>query len=608
MSIIYAAGRPPKQLYNRVMEESTFKTMLHKKLNLYVCGITVLAILYGYLVFGETFTFPDWWVWVLGSASLLLVWQCGLRMPYLGMISMERLIHFHLLLTLPVSETILITTVSSLIMPFINKAYRLNSYQIAALRAVNNIAMNTIMLLSGYLVLAWGMDLPLQGIDWQDAFVLALAAVVMQVINMGMIFIYFVLDHKKISKMLTPAYLFADFVFVPAGVLSALLIQTADPEVFYLFSFFMLVLLISFYGFNQRLAPEEANSIKQGTEYTASYLDLKHVLTAITTRCDQLFDCQAMFLIEVDSKSAAPRFLINLNETKFHDLPELAAKYFTDDAVVKGKLKIEDHTVHFMVARFIDRSGVFAQMMLVRVNQIPFQESDLDLLRLFVQRYRPGLSYAITYERLSEYKDNLEYKVSERTRQLETVNEEKSELVNRLKKISNSDALTQLFNRRYFNGLMKFHQKKPPKQLSLAIIDIDHFKKINDSYGHDTGDHVLKVVAKIMSQWATSRDTLVRYGGEEFVVVGQNTPASQVNEKLSRLVELVETHDWSKISLDSAITISIGCAHYPDANWTELFECADKALYRAKTSGRNQLQVHQNPSPSPRGGSSVIKC
>ena len=581
------------------MEDSPFKTVLLKKLNIYVCSMIVLAVLYCYLIFGDSLTLPDWWAWILGSASLLLVWQCGVRMPYLGMISMERLIHFHMLLILPISETILITTAASLIMPFINKAYRMNSYQVATLRAVNNLSMNAIMLLSGYLILAWGMDLPMQDPDWQDAAVIALAAVVMQVINIGMIFIYFVLDHKKISKMLTPAYLFADFVFVPAGVLSALLMQTADPILFYLFAFFMVVLLVSFYGFNQRLAPEEANSIKQGTEYSTSYLDLKHVLSAISARCDQLFDCQAMFLAEVESKSAAPKFLIHHNETKYQDLPDFAASYLTKDTVVRDKMKMQNQLVHFMVARFKDHNGVFAQMMLVRVNQTPYRESDLDLLRLFVQRYRPGLSYAITFERMSEYKDNLEQKVSERTRQLEIVNEEKSELVSRLKKISNSDALTQLFNRRYFNALMKFHQNNRPNQMSLAIIDIDHFKSINDSYGHDTGDHVLKALARIMSQWAAQRDTLVRYGGEEFVVVCQNTPASQVNEKMDRLVELVATHDWSKISLDSAITISIGCAHYPGTNWAELFECADKALYRAKASGRNQLQIHQNTTQNP---------
>lgn len=514
-------------------------------------------------------------------------------MPYLGMISMERLIHFHMLLTLPISETILITTAASLIMPFINKAYRMNSYQVATLRAVNNLSMNAIMLLSGYLILTWGMDLPLQGLDWQDAVVIAIAALVMQVINIGMIFIYFILDHKKITKMLTPAYLFADFVFVPAGVLSALLFQSADSVLFYLFAVFMVVLLISFYGFNQRRSPEEASSIKLGTEYPASYMDLKGVLTAITARCDQLFDCQAIFLTEVESKSAVSKFLIKYNQTNFQDLPEFAGSYLTDVDFVKGIHKLHEQPVHFMSARFNDHNGVFAQMMLVRVNQIPYRESDLNLLKLFIQRYRPGLSYALTFERLSEYKDNLEQKVSERTRQLEALNEEKSNLVSRLKKISNSDALTQLFNRRYFNALMKFHQKKRPKQLSLAIIDIDHFKNINDSYGHDTGDQVLKVLARIMTLWATENDTLVRYGGEEFVVVSQNTPYRQVNDHLTRLLELVASNDWSKISMDSTITISIGCAHYPGTNWSDLFESADKALYRAKTSGRNQLQVHQ---------------
>ncbi len=572
------------------MSAKNIKPLLSKPVNVYVISVLLLAAVYFYWIVGDSLTFPAMQTWFLGSASLLLVWQCGLRMPYLGIISMERLIQFHLLLTLPTSEAILICTLASVIMPFINKSYRMNSYRIAFLRAANNLAMNTIMLLTGALILNWGLSLPLASLDFRAVKIIALAAVVMQVINIGMIFTYFSVDKKKIRKLLTPAYLFADFLFVPVGVLSALLIDNPDPALFYLFAFFMVVLLLGFYGFNQRETADDPRALKQGTEYPASFLDIEHVTAAIRSRCDQLFDCQALFLIEVDNTSSHVDFLISINQTRFAELPVFAAGFSTSEMVEHGSHEFQGHTVHFMAARFIDHQGVFAQMMLVRINQTPYMHSDLNLLRLFVQRYRPGLSYALTFERLSEYKDDLEAKVSERTQQLEAVDKERSELVNKLKKISNSDALTGLFNRRYFNALMKHLRANPPDQLSLAVIDIDHFKRINDTYGHEVGDQVLKTLAGLLKAWSGQHQTLVRYGGEEFVVVLVHATPDDVYGHLDRLLSVVSGHDWSGLSLRDPVTISVGLCHYPGHDLSQLFEQADAALYRAKTEGRNQLQ------------------
>ncbi len=542
-----------------------------------------------YGVLNATATWPGSLTWALGVMALLLVWQCGLKMPYLGMISMERLVQFHLLLTLPISEILLITTVATLIMPFINKAYRMNSYRVAVLRAANNLAMNAIMMLSGYLVLQAGLSLPLMDLNWEAVAIIALAAVVMQVINIGMIVLYFTVDKKKISRLLTPAYLFADFVFVPVGVLSALLWQQSDPTLFYLFGFFMVVLLLSFYALNNRHPSDDSGSLHQGTEFPVSYLNVEHVTTAIRSRCDQLFDCQAMFLVETDQPANETHFYLKHNATKLPDLEHFAARFITDHAVERGSQMIQGHTVFFMVARFSDHKGVFAQMMLVRINQVPYTHGDLNLLRLFVQRYRAGLSYAITFEKLSEYKDNLEEKVDARTRQLQAVNKEKSRLVSKLKKISNSDALTGLYNRRYFDSLIRYHQKNQPERLSLAVIDIDHFKTINDSHGHDRGDEVLKNIARIMRSWACEDTVLVRYGGEEFAAVVIHHEPEQVAAKLDELLLLVSEYEWSMLPEGHQMTVSIGWSHHPEHDLSGLFDLADKALYQAKTNGRNQV-------------------
>jgi len=571
--------------------EGANKQFQTKPIHWYVAGMLVLAALLVWLMPGATASVPVVSHWLLGVAALLLVWQCGLKMPYLGMISMERLVQFHLMLTMPLSETLLITTVATLIMPFINQAYRMNSYRVAVLRAANNLAMNAIMLCAGYWVLSSWLSLPLVGLDWTSAAVIALAAVVMQVINIGMIMLYFTVDKKKIRRLLTPAYLFADFVFVPAGVMSALLIQQTDPTVFYLFVFFMVVLLLSYYGLNQKKPSESSGVLHQGTEFPVSFLDVEHVTNAIKSRCDQLFDCQAIFLVEADQQVSQPRFYLCHNATQIRELDDFGAQFISQHAVERGAQMIQGHTIHFMAARFYDQEGVFAQMMLVRINEVPYTDADLNLLRLFVQRYRAGLSYAITFEKLTDYKDNLEDKVSERTQQLEAVNQEKSQLVKKLKRISNSDALTGLFNRRYFDALIRYHQKHPPEQLSLAVIDIDHFKHINDNHGHDVGDDVLMAMAAMMRNWACPDTVLVRYGGEEFAALIKNMPPESVQHKLSELLNFVSGHDWDMLPDGHQVTISVGICHHPEHQLVRLFDQADKALYRAKTNGRNQIQL-----------------
>lgn len=580
-------------MYNDKQMNDRLKHLIFKPLNIYVSGILLFAGLFAFYIIGDSFSFPDSEVWLLGSASLLLVWQCGIRFPYLGMISMERLVQFHLLLTLPIAETLMISTVASLIMPFINKSYRMGSYHIALVRAIHNIAMNTIMLLIAALIIEKVLPIPIERLDLASIQVIVLAAVAAQIINIGMLYIYFSFDKKKVTQLFTPAYLFADFLFVPAGVLSALLMQYSDPTLFVLFAFFMVVLLFGFYSFNNTNTSNESAFLNKGTDYHTSYLDLNRATGAISSRCDQLFNCQALYLRAAD---AAPNdFLIANNQTGFKDLSDFVNQQLTtEDQETMGVELWHSVPLNYMTASFLDHNGVFAQLMVIRDNQVEFLYADLNLLILFVQRYRPGLSYALTYERLTEYKNTLEHKVAERTQQLELANQEKSVLVKKLKKISSIDALTGLYNRRYFDGLLKHLINTPPKEMSLAIVDLDHFKLINDQFGHDTGDQVLKSVALLMKSWAGDQTTLVRYGGEEFVLMFREVAYSEVKSSLIQLQKDLADQDWNALGLKNALTISIGLAHYPEEAISQLFESADKALYHAKANGRNQIVVFES--------------
>ncbi len=161
------------------------------------------------------------------------------------------------------------------------------------------------------------------------------------------------------------------------------------------------------------------------------------------------------------------------------------------------------------------------------------------------------------------------------------------------KKAANCDSLTGLHNRRWLDDLLLGLKGKTLGDLSplcLMMLDIDHFKKFNDSYGHQTGDEVLKKVASVMRDCLRPNDMVCRYGGEEFIVIlplSLMSAAKRVAERLRQEIE-AESMMYNNLPL-SPVTISIGIAQWSEGQQIdELIADADAALYQAKAQGRNQ--------------------
>ncbi len=160
------------------------------------------------------------------------------------------------------------------------------------------------------------------------------------------------------------------------------------------------------------------------------------------------------------------------------------------------------------------------------------------------------------------------------------------------------DGLTGLYNRRQFEiGLEQEHNrtKRHPSDFSLAILDIDFFKKVNDTYGHQYGDYVLKTVADLMKQSFRKTDLLYRYGGEELVMIMPETNIEGAVIPVQRLRRMVEEYDFDYNGVKAKVTVSIGLTmNYPDlATAADVLKSADEALYRAKEEGRNRVILHE---------------
>jgi len=158
------------------------------------------------------------------------------------------------------------------------------------------------------------------------------------------------------------------------------------------------------------------------------------------------------------------------------------------------------------------------------------------------------------------------------------------------------DTVTGLYNRRYLDETLEREVSRAKREgypISLAMIDLDHFKKVNDTYGHKAGDEVLRVLGALLRSQAREGDIPCRYGGEEFVLV---LPRMSLEVAQQRADHWRETFGKQKIrhgDFEISVTMSIGLATYPDHAFTAdaLIVRADEALYRAKAAGRNRLEL-----------------
>ena len=167
-------------------------------------------------------------------------------------------------------------------------------------------------------------------------------------------------------------------------------------------------------------------------------------------------------------------------------------------------------------------------------------------------------------------------------------------------KLATIDGLTELYNHRYFQDTLRTQielSKRYGQPFSLIIVDIDFFKKFNDTYGHQAGDAVLKQVAQTLKKNSRTTDFVCRYGGEEMSIILPNTSAEEALFNAKRINKAVEERDFYINADDtSKVTISVGVATFPDNAQTpqELIEFADKGLYYSKEHGRNQVYCIAN--------------
>jgi diguanylate cyclase (GGDEF)-like protein len=190
----------------------------------------------------------------------------------------------------------------------------------------------------------------------------------------------------------------------------------------------------------------------------------------------------------------------------------------------------------------------------------------------------------------------LQDELDQKNRELELANK-------RLKKLSITDGLTELFNHRHVHQLLhdEFERSaRTGEAIAVAMMDLDRFKSINDTYGHPTGDVVLYETARIIKETAREIDMPGRYGGEEFIAILPGTGEEAAEHFAERVRQAVEGHVFRDGATEIRMTVSCGVASFPAPGVDEpeaLLKAADEALYQAKHGGRNQVVRASQVSP-----------
>lgn len=217
----------------------------------------------------------------------------------------------------------------------------------------------------------------------------------------------------------------------------------------------------------------------------------------------------------------------------------------------------------------LDKSGKFSGILFVEIldqnmDSTAYEELKRDI-ELFVDQVLPGL---------------INIQLNEQLRQQ-----------------SLSDPLTGLYNRRFFISALAneiARAKRRKLQFSLVIMDIDHFKKYNDTFGHDAGDQILQKLSDILRIHFRESDIICRYGGEEFIVLLPEIGLEDAKKRCEKLLERIRNELFlPTLPKSRKVTVSIGISEFPKHTRSaeQLINKADKALYEAKARGRNQIKV-----------------
>jgi two-component system, cell cycle response regulator len=337
---------------------------------------------------------------------------------------------------------------------------------------------------------------------------------------------------------------------------------------------------------------KELAAIIELTQLISSTLDQKEILFRIVRKISELMPVTRCSMIRVDwlRKSA---FVVATHEDPNITGIKLSLRKYPEiiEALQSKKPVIVKDIITDPIMQPVRDIIVPLGIKSILVLPIIFREKVIGTL--FLRTSRKIHAFSANEVRLLNAIANASANALYNAFLFEQVEDEKT----RLEKLAIIDYLTGIFNIRYFYHriIEEFSRcQRYELPLSALMLDIDHFKKVNDVYGHKTGDMVLKEFAQLVKKHLRKSDVLARYGGEEFIILLTQTPLEGAINEAERIRKCVKDHKLKSIDAKTSLTVSIGVASYPDPRiktHDDLIACSDDALFTAKQRGRDQIFV-----------------
>lgn len=606
---------------------------------LYSIGVAVLGTLVAALVwsFGE-WTAISWQLLFVLTLLNLFCTAAGFSGPFVGHVSLDRMAQVALLLIVDVKWAVLIGMISALFWPFVDVRSNPGNWQKKLSRALHTAGMVAILLAAGGLVYDGLHHVhPLSALTGEAAIAIVAMVAVIQLLNE-----IFMASYAQVMRgnWRSSVSLFASVLEVsaaPLGVFAALMYSTAPTPTLLLFIglLLMLTLIVRRYGENHWALAERLNaleSINRVGRAISTSLILDDLVELVYQQCRKLLDFSAFILVLYDEERGELDFRLHHNEDgrqphKRKKLGEgaigwiieknkafLIRNWHKSDHEAKGRAVIVGRIPLSVIGVPVAYDGkVLGAISVQNLEENAFDEADLRLLTTLADQVAISVANARLFAELEEHQQQLEQRVELRTREIEKqkeelvalsdslrdANEQKQRLLEALQaktseldRQTKEDSLTGLFNRRYMDERVQAEFRRADRYghpLSIAIIDIDNFKEINDKFSHMQADDVLQTFSNMLRSLCRNSDIISRYGGDEFLLCFPETDREQAVTVCEKIRNAVAEHDWQSIGDGLEVTISVGVAGLLDTDPRQTLLAADAQLYEAKRRGRNQV-------------------
>ncbi|MGE5707765.1 MAG: diguanylate cyclase [Bacteroidota bacterium] len=571
--------------------------MLNKGLKLfnrsYFYGVIFAGLLVAVMVFWRSFTLatltsPTFWILtLLGLVTELIT----VPLPQGGRLTASFAVIFASLLMQGLLPTIMILTVVSIIGGFFiqRRHWPLSIFNFSQYTLAYSAAF-WILGLADYSVLSVprARDLP----------IILFAAIIYLLVNIALVNGYIALEKKvSIAQVLWEDdrwELLFTLVEIPIAVLMVILYRSLGllgiclvlaPM---LVSAIMLMLMLQMRQSRQELsiANQELSILHQVAQKIGSQIDLEQTLILIaqeTKRVVFYHECR-IFLVEENGKLVS-------RATGDSFLPSKPLELSPGEGIIgqvaqqNQALLIDGASAQLPPEAFLERyqsllavpilseDRVLGVITLLHREQKAFTQADQRLLTILASQAAVAIKNAKLYHATQQ--------------------------------LAITDGLTGVYNRRYFQRQLEAELQRAPRYgypIALIILDVDYFKRFNDTHGHLLGDQILRSLAQILRESVRETDLVARYGGEEFAVILPETNAEQAVEVAERIRKNVAEHSfWGRAHAPVSVTVSIGIAANPTANLSaeELIGQADAALYHAKQTGRDRICCTSNKGDEP---------